>query len=169
MLTYEIIRDLERAERESKKLQKIPESISDEMNEYLRKKESIAEKTSSDITEMENVRGVIKRFFELRTDKIIQMASDTVKTPNPLPPHNITTREEGLFSKLVETMQNYREAFFREINNPAPGKIMYRVRKSIPEFVGPDMNVYKLNENDIVNLPEPLNELLLKNGVIERA
>ena len=156
MLTYEIIRDLERAERESKKLQKIPENI--------------AEKTSPDITELENVRRVIKSFFELRTDKIIQLASDTVKTPNPLPPHNIAKREEGLFDKLVETMQIYREAFFREISSPVTGKkIMYRVRKSMPEFVGPDMNVYKLNENDIVNLPEPLNELLLKNGVIEQA
>ncbi len=172
MLTYEIIRDLERAEKESKKLQKIPESVVEEINGYLKKKESIHEKTSSDIHELENVKHVITGFFECRTDKIIQLAAETVKTPLPVHPQNLTKEEDALFDRLVETLQGYRETFFTEIRKPEiirkeAKATRYRVRKSMPEFMGPDMNVYKLNENDIVNLPEPLNEFLVKKGVIE--
>ena len=63
MLTFEKIRELERVERENKKLQKLPDDLLDQLSEYMQRKERIREKTSADIIELENVKNTIKRFF----------------------------------------------------------------------------------------------------------
>ncbi|MBI3190188.1 hypothetical protein HYZ41_00640 [archaeon] len=102
MLTFEKIRELERVERESKKLQNLPNDLMDQLREYMHRKERIKEKTSVDILELENVKNTVK------------------------------------------------------------------VKKSLPEFVGPDMKTYKLTENEVLTLPIELEQLLLKEGVIEK-
>ena len=168
MLTFDKIRDIERNEKQSKKLQKLPEDIITQLKEYLKRKEKMKERTSADITEMENIKSAIKRFFELREGKIISSALDTVRTG--LPPENMTKEEEMMFYNLVETMKRYREQFFSELNkDDVVEKTLYKVKKTIPSFVGPDMKKYQLVENDVVEIPAPLNELLLKEGVIEPA
>jgi len=186
MLTFEKIRDIERAERESKKLQKLPEHLLEELKEYLRRKERISEKTSADITELENVRGIIRRLFETRERKIIELALYTARTGIPV--ENLTKQEEKTFFFLVDELRRYREMFFEELQKdsskakedvkeeqvkeetsfPVSKKIVYRVKKSLPTFVGPDKKVYELIEGQVVELPEALNEFLLKEGVIEK-
>ena len=47
-------------------------------------------------------------------------------------------------------------------------KPVYKVKRSLPEFVGPDMKIYKLTENEIVELPREVERLLLKEGIIEK-
>ncbi len=168
MLTFDKIRDLERIEKQNKKLQKLPEDIVVQLRDYLKRKEKIKEKTSADITEMENIKSAIKRFFEFREGKIISSALDTARTG--LPPENMTKEEEDVFYGLVNTMKKYREQFFSELNREdATEKTLYKVKKTIPSFVGPDMKKYQLVENEIVEIPAPLNELLLKEGIIEPA
>ncbi len=169
MLTFEKIRELERVERDNKKLQKLPDDLLDQLCDYLRRKEKIAEKTSSDILELENVRNTIKRFFELREHKIAISALDTIKTG--IPPENITKEEEKVFYELVYSLKSFREKFFEELQKePAQTeeKVIYRVKKTLPEFVGPDMKTYKLTENEMVQLPKELEELLIKEGVVEK-
>ena len=171
MLTFDKIRDLERAERESKQLQRLPENMLDEIRQYLRKKEKMKQ-SSSEIMEMENVKSTIKRFFELREKKVVESALYTVKTG--LPVENITKDEEKLYYSLVEEMKRNREIFFREIQKEPvirEKKIFYKVRTSLPAFIGPDMNTYKMSENEIIEpetLPKPLNDFLLKKGIIEK-
>ena len=71
-------------------------------------------------------------------------------------------------------MKKHRETFFSEIQKEPvikQKKIVYKVRRTIPEFVGPDMNTYKFNENDVIEpnaLPKSLNDFLLKKGIIEK-
>ncbi len=166
MLTFEKIRDLERAERESKKLQKLPDNLAEELKEYLRKKEKTAD--SSDIIELENIKSTIKRFFEMREQKLMEAVLYSLRTG--LPPENLTKEEEKAFRQLMETAKRFREGFFSGLQSPAEKKTMYRVKKTLPTFVGPDMNQYTLKENDTLEedaLPKPLNDLLLKEGVIE--
>lgn len=168
MLTFEKIRDFERAERESRELQQLPENIIVEISEYIRKKEATAEKSSYDILEIENAKKIVRSFFELREKKIVDLALYSVRTQ--LPVDNLLPVEERMFAVLVNEIKKFREEFGEEMKKQATEitETAYRIKKSIPEFVGPDMKVYKLNENDIVdNLPKPLNELLLKEGVIE--
>ncbi len=175
MLTFEMIRELERQERGNKKMQKLPENLPDELRDYIKRKEKMAEKTSADITELENVRNTIRRFFELRENKIMDMVLSSARTG--LPPENLTKEEQGTFYAVVESVKRHREAFFSQLskeaqeNDEPPQKkeerILYRVKKEIKEFVGPDMKTYRLVRGEIVNLPKPLNDLLLKEGLIE--
>ncbi len=181
MLTFEKIHDIERAEHESKKLQKLPENFPEELKQYLRRKERITEKTSTDITELENVRGIIRRLFETREKKLMELALYTARTGIPV--ENLTKQEEKTFFFLVDELRRHREMFFEELQKeptgteekkeekPAPPmkkKIVYRVKKSLPAFVGPDKKIYELQEGQVVDLPEALNEFLLKEGVIEK-
>lgn len=171
MLTFDKIRDLERAERESKQLQRLPENIIEETKDYLRKKERMKQ-SSSDIMELENVKNTIKRFFELREKKIVDAALYTAKTGMPV--ENFTKEEEKLFYALIDDIKKYREILFSELQKEPvikQKKIVYKVRRTLPEFVGPDMNTYKLSENDVLQLdalPKPLNDFLLKKGIIEK-
>jgi DNA replication initiation complex subunit (GINS family) len=166
MLTFEKIRELERVERENKKLQKLPDDLLDQLREYMQRKERIREKTSADIIELENVKNTIKRFFEIREHKITASAIDTIRTG--MPPENITKEEEKVFYELTDSLKRFRERFFEELQREAEKKPVYRVIKSLPEFVGPDMKTYKLTENEILTLPTELEQLLLREGVIEK-
>ena len=167
MLTFDKIRDLERVEKQSKKLQKMPEDVVEQLHDYLKRKEKMTDKTSADLTEMENIKSGVKRFFELREGKIVSSALDTVRTA--LPPENMTKEEEAIFYRLVDTMKKYREQFFSDLAKETTETVMYKVKKTLPSFIGPDMKKYQLVENDVVEIPAPLNELLLKEGIIELA
>ena len=205
MLTFDKIRELERTERDMKKLQKLPEDLLEQIKEYLRRKEGMKEKTTSEILELENVKNTIRRFFEYRENKIIGMALDCVRTG--MSTENLTKQEEKVFYEIVDLLKYHREKFFQELQKEAsnaaeeekleeienaleiqaekeehkerieiipedkPKQHVYKVKKAIPAFVGPDMKTYEFQENDIIGLdilPKPLNDLLLKEGVIEK-
>jgi len=85
-----------------------------------------------------------------------------------MPPENITKEEEKVFYELTDSLKRFRERFFEELQREAEKKPVYRVKKSLPEFVGPDMKTYKLTENEILTLPTELEQLLLREGVIEK-
>jgi len=165
MLTFDKIRELERVERDSKKLQRLPDDIIEQLGEYLKRKERIKEKTTADIIELENVKSTVKRFFELRESKLLLSALDTVRTG--MPPENMTKQEENVFYQLVDKIKQFREDFFRELQKRQEQNV-YRVKKSLPEFVGPDMRIYKLNENELVTLPKEVEELLVSQGIVEK-
>lgn len=170
MLTFDKIREMERNDRDSKKLQKLPEDIIVQLSEYMQRKERIKEKTASDVLELENVKNTVKRFFDLREHKIVLAALDAVRTG--MPAENMTREEEKIFYDLVARLQQFRQTFFSELSKEqkeAGHEATFRVKKSLPEFVGPDMKIYKLNENDFVKLPKDVEELLLKKGIIEKA
>ena len=171
MLTFDKIRDLERKEKESKQLQKLPVGLVGEMKEYIERRGKIKEKSTLDILEMKNVNDTIKRIFEIREKKIMDLALFAARTGNP--PENLLPMEEDFFQCLLSNVESFRSDVKSELSAPKElhkqeEKIVYRVRKSIPDFVGPDMKIYKLSENDIVDLPEDIRELLLKEGVLER-
>ena len=128
--------------------------------------------SSSDLIELENVKNTIKRFFELREKKVAEAALYTAKTG--LPVENLEAEEEKLFFALIDEIKKHRERFSEELQKESEikqKKIVYKVRRPLPTFIGPDMNSYKLNENDIIEpsaLPKSLNDFLLKKGIIEK-
>jgi len=173
MLTFEKIREMERTERDTKKLQKLPEDVMEQIKEYLRRKERITEKSSADIIELENVKNTINRLFEMRETKITAGAIDTARTG--IPCENLTKEEERTFFLVLDVLQSYRKRFFEELakepvkkEEKREVKPIYKVKKSLPEFVGPDMKIYKLTENELVELPKEVETLLLKEGLIEK-
>ena len=200
MLTFDKIRELERNERDTKKLEKLPDDLKEQLREYLDRKENITEKTSAEILELENVKNTIRRFFDLRERKFANMALECVRTG--LPPENLTKEEEKVFYDIVDLLKDYRERFFVElrkekiimceqagipekptesaekpvceektIDEQEPKQYAYKIKKHIPGFVGPDMKTYEFKEDQTIEidaLPKPLNDLLLKKGVIEK-
>lgn len=163
MLTFEKIRELERVERQNKRLQKLPEDIIDQFRDYISRKERIS---SADIMEFENAKNTIRRFFEAREQKILSAVLDTVRTG--LPPENMTNDEENVFYDLVNNVKGLRERFFQDLAAPKEKQTLYKVRKTLPDFVGPDMKIYQLKENELITLPKELEEFLLKEGVVEK-
>ena len=165
MLTFESIRDVERTEREIKKVQKLPPTFLAELKEYLERKEQLKEKSSADIMEIENVKSTVQRIIELRERKLIEQALITARTN--MPPENLLKEEEGVFWQTVEALKTFRRDFFEQLRKPK--EILFRVKRNMPEFVGPDMKTYLLKENDVVQLPKEIAELLIREGTIEEA
>ncbi len=176
MLTFDKIRDMERAERDSRKLQRIPEDFIEQLRDYINRKESIKEKTLSDMNELERIRDSIRKIFEMRQKKMLEYVFETTTGGNP--PDSLTNQESELFERLVDIVNGFRQSVVNEINRKesvvaeeakAERKDFYRVLTDLPEFVGPDMKTYKLRKNEIIQLSKPLNEFLLKKGVIGKA
>lgn len=165
MLTFEKIRELERKEREDKKLQKLPDDFIAELSDYLKKKEGM-----SDQREMKNIKNIVERLFEVREDKIFDLVLYSVRTDMPV--ENLTISEEKFFKKLAEELEKFRHGLMeRDFKEKENNKDLYKVKKDIPAIIGPDLKEYKLSEKEIIDissLPKELNELLLKKGIIEK-
>ncbi len=165
MLTFEAIRETERAERENKKLQELPENFFDLISDYMRKKEKIKDKTSLDILEIENAKNTIKRLIDLREKKVTDIAIMSARTD--LVPENLTVQEKILFEEIVNGLKIFRSKITEQMKKK-PKEIVYKVKKSIPDFIGPDMKVYNLRENSIISLPKDLADLLINEDVLEK-
>ena len=164
MLTFESIREVERTERESKKLQKVPDNFFDLVIDYLDKKEKIKDKTSLDFMEIENAKNTIKRLLDMREKKVIDIA--VVSSRTGLMAENLTEQEKELFNATMESLKAFRDKVSNQMKKK-PSEIVYKVKKSIPNFVGPDMKVYTLREGDMTSLPKDLAILLTRENVVE--
>ena len=159
MITYNKIRELEREEKNTKKLQKLPETFIEDLNIYMRKKSLV---NSNDINQ---IKDTLERLIELRTEKIVKLASDTIKiTESNILTENFTKIEKDVYNKIIKLLNIYRQNFLIESNK----EILYKIKKSLPEFVGTDMKIYKLEKNKLISLPQALSELLLKKDIIEK-
>ena len=169
MLTFESIRDVERGERDSKRLQRLPENWHEDLRDYVASKESRADKTPEDMLEIQNVKSIINRLLDLREKKVIDQALITVRTGAP--PENLMSVEEKLFWEAVESLKSFRGEFLP--TRPSPkAKVeekKYKITKSLPAFLGPDMKTYSLKAGEVLALPEPLIEVLKKQGAVEEA
>lgn len=164
MLTFESIRELERSERDNKKLQRIPESFIAELKDYIARKEQLS--SPDDVIEFQAVKGTIARLFEMRERKLIDSALITARTG--LPPENLLPGEAQLFWTIVERLKSFREELFGKLktDTQVQRKIMWRVVKNI-DFVAPDMKEYKLKQGETLELPADTADILLKSGIVE--
>ena len=168
MLTFESVRDVERAERENKKLQRLPAEFFDDLQEYLRKKKADAAENPDEIIEYQNIMAAVERLFERRERKILEQALDSARTD--IPPENIHGREKHVFEQLSGVLSSFRREFFASIKGKAhesQEQKLFRIKKDVPEFIGPDMKTYKLRIDDVVSLPEKVGRLLIEKGSAE--
>jgi len=163
MLTFESIRDLERAEKDSKKMQKLPADFFEQLSEYLGRKRDIKDKSSTDIIESENVKNIVKRLLEHREKKLVEIVLMGVRTG--LPPENLTKDEQKAFLSMTENIKHLRSMAFSCFEGQRSPR--FRVKKDIPKFIGPDMKTYEFKEDQIADIPKPLSDFLLKEGFIE--
>jgi DNA replication initiation complex subunit (GINS family) len=174
MITFEKIRDLERIEKTEKALQKLPEGFLTSLQEYLSKKKQ----TSSDILEIDSIKNTIKRLWEIRERKIVELALASARTG--IKPENLTPEEQQLFNEVKNKLLNFRTSLFARIQNTKdsacaafkqeqkPKPKLFLVKEDIPSFIGPDMKTYELKKGSKHQLPKKVAELLLKQEKIEK-
>ena len=165
MLTFDSIRDIERAEKDSRKMQKLPDDFFDQLADYFNRKNSMSDKVSADIIEMENIKNAIKRLIDMREKKLIEMALINARTG--VMPENLSKSEQHIFQGMVSNIKNLRNSIFSCFDGKKTSG--YKAIKDIPKFVGPDMKTYEFRVGQIVDVPDTLKEFLLKEGFIEES
>ncbi len=173
MLTFEKIRELERLERESKDMVKLPDKFMDDVSEYL------ARKKGTDDREFRNIESTLKRLFEHRENKLVELVLYAAKTGMPVA--NIASHENAAFESMLSVFSAYRRDVIERIEGKRSvveqkiekkeTKEYFRVKRTLKSFVGPDLNIYQLKENDMLEkeaMPKVLRELLIKEGILER-
>lgn len=178
MLTFEKIREIYWKERESQKLQEIPENFFGDSSEYMK---------GSD----EPIKAALNDLIDSRQSKLLKMAFVAAKTGSSKP-HNLLREEEPVFYSIVNSLKDFRSNILEgktPANHPekseetrsAPCEAGHvsgtqekiregfcMIKESLPSFIGNDMKTYHLKKGDRVYLPSDLMSLLVKNGVCER-
>ncbi len=101
-INFRFLRELQRKERESPELQKLPDDFIDQLRDYIKRKVELLSKpemlTFAEKKEIENLKPVIKCIFERREQKIVRAALHAARTG--IKPKNMLPHEEALFNAL---------------------------------------------------------------------
>lgn len=120
---------------------------------------------SPDVKSMANVeRDFFDSIFGLINDfrgKILENKKTIDEKNVELKQENKETTEE----KVKEPDENKNEIKILKNNNLNP---LTRVIKDMPTFVGTDAKSYTLKKNDIISLPQDMQEMLSKRKVVEK-
>ncbi len=190
VLTYEKIREIQRKEQSSRQLQEIPENFVDDFKDYVKRKEKLGKDK-----EVGNARFVFKDIINRRERKIMSAALEYARSGVEV--ENLNKREKTLFKELAKVLKKYRKGTLKPKEKPAkkkkpekeekPGKakekgkkqmkkpaktvkkdmMLVKVKEDLPDFVGPNLNIYSLRKKEIANLPRKIGNLLVKKGMAE--
>ncbi|MBS3170646.1 DNA replication complex GINS family protein [Candidatus Woesearchaeota archaeon] len=194
VITYEILYEILRKEKYRAELQKVDENFYASVIKYLQEKlailESQAKKNSvfasteleKTQTQLRNVIKILKELYEKRETKIIQFALFSSRSQNLQDTSTMLPEEYALYCGLKDMFDTYRKGI---INNILENKMpeiklveqkdlkteektdskLVLVLNDVPEFVGPDLNVYgpyKVGETQ--ELPLMVAGMLISTG-----
>ena len=194
VITYEILYEILRKEKYRAELQKVDENFYASVIKYLQEKlailESQAKKNSifasteleKTQTQLRNVIKILKELYEKRETKIIQFALFSSRSQNLQDTSTMLPEEYALYCGLKDMFDTYRKGI---INNILENKMpeiklveqkdlkteektdskLVLVLNDVPEFVGPDLNVYgpyKVGETQ--ELPFMVAGMLISTG-----
>ena len=194
VITYEILYEILRKEKYRAELQKVDENFYASVIKYLQEKlailESQAKKNSvfasteleKTQTQLRNVIKILKELYEKRETKIIQFALFSSRSQNLQDTSTMLPEEYALYCGLKDMFDSYRKGI---INNILENKMpeiklveqkdlkteektdskLVLVLNDVPEFVGPDLNVYgpyKVGETQ--ELPLMVAGMLISTG-----
>ncbi|MBS3056455.1 MAG: DNA replication complex GINS family protein [Candidatus Aenigmarchaeota archaeon] len=162
MITFQKIRDLERTENSTKELQQLPVTLIEDVAEYLEKKQV---KEAEDAMEVESIKRTLRRIFEIREKKILNLVSFSTTTDMPV--KNMIRDEAEMFQKIKNHVQEFREINIKRLDRNKPIAKMYQVLENLEQFVGTDEKIYTLKKHDILTFPDDMAELLITKGIIK--
>jgi len=105
-ITFELIRKIQREERDSPQLTQLPENFFEKVSAYLEQKKKIEKEDRKVSIELKNIERLVENIFDLRERKIINQAIITVRTN--IPPKNLTPEEEKFFEQIVKVIKERR-------------------------------------------------------------
>ncbi len=160
MLTYETIRKILDEEKASPNLAKIPADFFKQAKEYLEKKAQVSKDWEFESTERR-----LKDIIDLREKKVIMFAMYAVRANTDV--QNLTEEEMELFNTVLNGIKLFREGIDKQMSAKKGEPVV--ILNDVGEFVGINMAVYgPFKSGDIVTLPKPNAELIVKKGYGKR-
>jgi hypothetical protein len=150
-----------------------------------------AEEVDKTRMQLRNVQKILKEIYEKREAKVVQLALFNSRNRSVV--HNesaLLPEELSIFESVKGVLDQHREGILHnllkssmpelpfkkekplkttcEINKEERGLVKVRILAAIPEFVGPDMEVYgPFDESQVAELPKEISEVLAANRQAE--
>ena len=193
LITYELIYEALRKEKQNQELQKLDPNFFKDASSYLKEKYNILEsqkskdsifsqtETKNTEKQIENTKKILRELYEKRENKITQLAMLNSRTKSKITPA-LLEEEKQLYNEMLKTMDKYRNMIIenilsRSIRQEEPKEIKTQSEtkknviftKSVPEFIAEDLKVYgPFQPNDKALIPlEIANLLINKNRAVE--
>ncbi len=201
VFTYETLYELLRREKNKEELQEIEEKFYEEALNYLKEKQDLYDDTlkKDDLfsvgereslhTQINNIRKLLKDFYDKRERKIIDMAINAVKiNKNVIDTTALLNTEKELYEKIISMLENFRKDVLlkvlmlrqptieerktetkEEIPEEKKDKIkMVKFKESVEQFVGKNLELYgPFSAEDEAKLPSEIAQILLNQGKVE--
>jgi len=165
-ITFEYIREAQRAEQRSQQLTNLPQDFFEKVKEYLHQKKELAKKNEDALLEVKNVERIIEDIYNRRESKIVSLAVLSVRTG--LVPANMLPHEEELFDQLTKALRKSRLFLDSLMEKPLRKPTNYvkvEFLEDIDEFVGIDLKKFgPYNKGDMALIPKDNAELFIKAG-----
>ncbi|MBU1245867.1 MAG: hypothetical protein KKH88_04720 [Nanoarchaeota archaeon] len=200
MITFETLYDLLRREKTRQEIQKLDENFYKDLAKYISEKKDILESqkqkesvfTQQEIKKTQNqidsILKIIRELYEIRENKIIQVAliNSRTKSENETVT-NLVPEEEDFYKLVIQGLNQFRSNILHSVQNSNPPTIIkkeepkdikrdekpqnikfIRFIETVPKFVGSDLQVYgPFEKEDVANLPINVVTLLIKNNRAE--
>lgn len=182
-LTYEDIREIQRKERGTSKLQKVEEGFYARLFDYLKSKEKLLEKEGATEEfkqrcrrELSNARKIIKEIILMREQKIATYALQSLKTAE-VRRFSMTSQELELFKQLLSSFKRFEESVEKERKKEVkeleeeeiemPYKVV-RVLEDLPAIVGEDLKKYgPAKKGEVMTLPPEVAKILINKKKVK--
>jgi DNA replication initiation complex subunit (GINS family) len=165
MISYSVLRDIERQELMQASLVPLPENFYDLAKDYLAELEkNIQNGGVMALREYDNVKRIIKRIMEKREEKVVLLAVRGVET------ENLTKEEKELFYSIKQRMEEYRKNLTPDGTESVKKERVKKVRmvREVEAYTAPDGNVYgPFKEKEEVVLPSEEAITLVKAKLAE--
>jgi DNA replication factor GINS len=194
-ITYEVLFDVLRREKENNELQSLDDTFYDDVADYIAKKrQNVSGSTSSydglddekDKIQLRNILRTVEEIYNIRERKVLGLARRKARsTKNLIDTTKLLPEERSLFDDAVSLLEDQRVDVLGEmkgkIDQPHDDQtgveadededsVTVEIQRQLPKFLGTDKNVYgPFDEGQEVELPESVAELLVKKGRAERA
>ncbi|OYT42489.1 MAG: hypothetical protein B6U78_01155 [Candidatus Aenigmarchaeota archaeon ex4484_224] len=180
MITFELIRKIQREEKENPSLSKIPENFFELAYQYLEKKKEMI-KDLKDELEVRAIQRLLNEIYNIRERKIVNFA--LLAARSNLIPENLTSEEKEFFEKILAIIKERREKKLeekevKEVEISLQEKeeevkeevklVKVRFKQELPEFIGIDEKTYgPFKENDEAKIPYENAKLLEEAQIVE--
>ncbi len=149
-----MIEDLLKTEKEEVRLQKLPPNFCPDVLNYI---ESLKNRIE---TKKGFEKKVIQRELRVVKTKFSELLLLRLKKIVNLNDQNFIPEEEKVFKEISELIKKYKKTLVTE---PVPRTLKVRLKKDLPEIIGPDLKVYgPFKKDEDVELPTEVGVLLIR-------
>ena len=190
VITFNTLYDLLRREKANPDLQELDENFLRDVVEYINGKKALLEGDGLYADEekiklshqLQQVYRILKELYDKREGKIIEITRNLSRTKGHIHKDNLLPQEDKLFDEMLALFNKYRGGIIKNVlqgkmpgaeeSEPKPLKtasqleqLKVKFTKSMPEFIGPDMEKYgPFEAGEIRELPEDIAQFVVKRG-----